>query len=222
MLWGERSKDSMEVLEAIGEALARGVQVALTLPDHPNVGRRYTDGGVTRLRAYAAQANAAARLHIFTLGNAERDETYPANLLYRPVYAHAKLAVIDDVWWTVGSANLNNRGLHSDAELNVAVLDPRTAHELRLALWTEHLRRPPGQHADLLDPIAGLALLDQTAAANLARVQARQPLSGHILPYLTDDDGRRLGITVHPEHGLLDSLEGSAAALPPEHAGRYL
>src|SRR5262249_5153142 len=188
MLWGERSRESMEVFEAIGQALARGVQVAITLPDHPNVGRRYTDGGVNRLRDYAAQANAATRLHLFTLGNAEQGQTSSGDMLYRPVYAHAKIAVIDDLWWTVGSANLNSRGVHSDAELNVAVLDARTARELRLALWTEHLRRPPGHHSDLLDPVAGLALLDQMASANLARVGSQQPLDGHVLPYLTEDD----------------------------------
>src|SRR5262249_557219 len=44
--WGERSPEAMAVLEAMGAALDRGVALAFVLPDHPNCGRRFTDGGV--------------------------------------------------------------------------------------------------------------------------------------------------------------------------------
>jgi phosphatidylserine/phosphatidylglycerophosphate/cardiolipin synthase-like enzyme len=220
--WGERSPDSMEVLDAIGHALARGVRVALTLPDHPNCGRRFTDGGVAHLRAAAAAANATDRLDVFTLGSAEADETNPAGMLYRPVYAHAKVAVVDDLWWTAGSANLNSRGMRSDAEINVAVLDPAAARQLRMTLWDEHLTATDEQRRDLLDPLGGLEVLRRTAQENVARVQRRLPLVGHVLPYLTEDDGRRLGIPVHHEHGWLDALAGGAGAMPAHHAGRYL
>jgi len=33
---------------------------------------------------------------------------------YRPTYVHAKVGIVDDEWLTVGSANLNNRGLITD------------------------------------------------------------------------------------------------------------
>src|SRR5260370_7770972 len=58
---------------------------------------------------------------------------------YRPIYAHAKVAIVNDLWSTVGSANLNNRGMRDDAEMNVATLDTGLAHGLRLMLWAEHL-----------------------------------------------------------------------------------
>jgi phosphatidylserine/phosphatidylglycerophosphate/cardiolipin synthase-like enzyme len=87
-----------------------------------------------------------------------------------PVYVHAKVVVIDDVWAMIGSDNLNRRSWTHDSELSCAVLDadvddrePRDpaglgdqarvfARELRLRLWREHLGRDVDDPADdLLD-----------------------------------------------------------------------
>ncbi len=220
--WSERSPDAMEVLEALAEALGRGVQVAITLPDHPNCGRRITDGGIDWIRHHIAATPAAERFHAYTLGSSEPDHNAPGHVLYRPVYTHAKVAIVDDLWWTVGSANLNSRGLRSDAEINVAVLDAPGAQSTRLALWAEHLHRGPAQRADLMSSLAGMAALQAQAQANRDRVRRREPLVGHLLSYLTFEDGRRDGVPVHHEHGWLDNHEGGVGALAPEHAGRYL
>ena len=77
----------------------------------------------------------------------------------RPVYVHAKVCVVDDVWATVGSDNFNRRSWTHDSELSAAVLDetrdrrePRDpgglgdgarvyARDLRLRLMREHLDR---------------------------------------------------------------------------------
>jgi phosphatidylserine/phosphatidylglycerophosphate/cardiolipin synthase-like enzyme len=87
----------------------------------------------------------------------------------RPVYVHAKVCVVDDVWAAVGSANLNRRSWTHDSELTTAVLDEQrdgrdpvdpgrlgdgartVARELRLALMREHLGRADGDDGDLLD-----------------------------------------------------------------------
>jgi phosphatidylserine/phosphatidylglycerophosphate/cardiolipin synthase-like enzyme len=58
------------------------------------------------------------------------------------VYVHAKVAIVDDHWLTIGSANLNARGLYNDTEANVVTHDRRLARETRLRLWAEHLERP--------------------------------------------------------------------------------
>ena len=87
-----------------------------------------------------------------------------------PVYVHAKIVVVDDVWAMVGSDNLNRRSWSHDSELSIGVLDaepdPREpldpaglgdgarvfARDLRLRLSREHLDRDPDDVADLLDP----------------------------------------------------------------------
>lgn len=219
--WGERSKEIVDVLEAIGQAVARGVHVAIVLPDHPNCGRRFTDGGIAFLRQYT-QSPGAGRLAVFMLGNAEDDETLPGSMFYRPIYTHAKTMIVDDVWWMAGSANLNSRGMHSDAEINIGVHDPTTARWLRLRLWMEHLRRQPHDTNGIDDPLAGLTMMHTLAEANRDRVRRREPLDGHLLPYITADEGKTFGLDVHPEHGWLDNIEGGVGALAPEIAGCYL
>jgi phosphatidylserine/phosphatidylglycerophosphate/cardiolipin synthase-like enzyme len=99
-----------------------------------------------------------------------------------PVYVRAKACVIDDVWASVGSDNFNRRSWTHDSELSCAVLDetrdprePRTpggpgqdarvyARDLRLTLAREHLDRPAGDHADLVDPRSAFAAFARSAA----------------------------------------------------------
>jgi len=100
-----------------------------------------------------------------------------------PVYVHAKVCVIDDVWAAVGSDNLNRRSWTHDSELCCAVLDAtpdgrppadpgglgdqarRYARELRLVLAREHLDRAGGDDADLVDPVSAAAAFGRAAAA---------------------------------------------------------
>ena len=99
-----------------------------------------------------------------------------------PVYVHAKVCVIDDVWAAVGSDNINRRSWTHDSELSCAVIDDvrdsrppqvldrfahgarRFARELRLELSREHLDREPGDEADLLDPATAFSVFAESAA----------------------------------------------------------
>jgi phosphatidylserine/phosphatidylglycerophosphate/cardiolipin synthase-like enzyme len=49
------------------------------------------------------------------------------------------VAIVDDRWLTIGSANLNAHSLLNDTEMNVATDDARLARETRVRLWAEHL-----------------------------------------------------------------------------------
>ncbi|MGH7762699.1 MAG: phospholipase D family protein [Candidatus Dormibacteraceae bacterium] len=100
-----------------------------------------------------------------------------------PVYVHAKISVIDDVWASVGSDNFNRRSWSHDSEIACAVIDEtrdgrdpidpaglgdgarRFARDLRLQLWREHLGREDGDDADLLDPKEALAKFRDAALA---------------------------------------------------------
>jgi Phosphatidylserine/phosphatidylglycerophosphate/cardiolipin synthases and related enzymes len=100
-----------------------------------------------------------------------------------PVYVHAKVCVIDDIWTSVGSDNFNRRSWSHDSEISCAVLDEardsreptdpaglgdgaRTyARNLRLQLWREHLGRAEGDDGDLLDPAQAVARFREAAEA---------------------------------------------------------
>jgi cardiolipin synthase len=53
---------------------------------------------------------------------------------YVPSFLHAKVAVIDDRWATVGSTNIDPYSLLLAREANVVVFDPRFARHLRAEL----------------------------------------------------------------------------------------
>jgi phosphatidylserine/phosphatidylglycerophosphate/cardiolipin synthase-like enzyme len=100
-----------------------------------------------------------------------------------PVYVHAKISVIDDVWASVGSDNFNRRSWSHDSEIACAVLDAardsrepvdpaglgdgarKFARNLRLELWREHLGRAEGDDRDLLDPVKAVTIFRETALA---------------------------------------------------------
>ena len=105
------------------------------------------------------------------------------------IYVHAKMMIVDDVFLSVGSANINRRGLFHDGEINVFSVPERLKGEpanpvrdLRLRLWAEMLDLPERLVAPLLtDPAAAAALFD------------RSPLLGN----------RYTDIAAYPEHVML-------------------
>jgi phosphatidylserine/phosphatidylglycerophosphate/cardiolipin synthase-like enzyme len=121
-----------------------------------------------------------------------------------PVYVHAKISIIDDVWASVGSDNFNRRSWSHDSEIACAMVDaerdPREpvdpaglgdgarvfARELRLRLWREHLGRTDGDDHDLLDPVQAVAAFRETALAldrwHLGGRSGARP-AGHVRPH---------------------------------------
>jgi phosphatidylserine/phosphatidylglycerophosphate/cardiolipin synthase-like enzyme len=91
----------------------------------------------------------------------------------RGIFVHAKIMIVDDVFVSIGSANVNRRGFFYDGEINAfaipqalkdAPLNP--ARELRTALWAEHLNLSPTMGGALLgDPIAAFDLFRRTPFA---------------------------------------------------------
>jgi phosphatidylserine/phosphatidylglycerophosphate/cardiolipin synthase-like enzyme len=227
---GNDSPDMERNIRELAAALQRGAIVAIVLPDHPNVGRAFTDAGLTRLREEAPDAEAQGRIQAFCLAASSEVDGEED---YRPIYVHAKVTIIDDLWSTVGSANLNNRGMRDDTEMNVATLNAELARGLRMLLWAEHLeligeesmltvafhlghqrqRRSVDERAaemvqslqeTLGDPVVGLRLMIERAEDNLRRYKAKQPLVGHLLPYLTGDEAKQQGLNFQEEHGWVE------------------
>jgi phosphatidylserine/phosphatidylglycerophosphate/cardiolipin synthase-like enzyme len=112
----------------------------------------------------------------------------------RPVYVHAKLAIIDDRWLTVGSANLNDHSLFNDTEVNLAVYDPEIARTTRERLWAEHLELPLADVSG--DPTALIEdLWKPRADEQQRRLAAGEPMTQRLakLPHVSRRSERLLG-----------------------------
>ena len=112
-------------------------RLVLVLPARPNIGKKDTDVHVRQLLEAEGDRGRVLVFSLYTAGPEARRKW-----IYKPIYVHAKVAIIDDEWLTVGSANLNGRGMEGDSELNVQVQNPVLARALRLRLWSEHLGLP--------------------------------------------------------------------------------
>jgi len=77
------------------------------------------------------------------------------------IYVHAKVAVVDDEWATIGSANTMIRSFLDDTELNVTTWDRDVATRLRKELMAEHLGDGDGSDND---GGAGTAVGNESAA----------------------------------------------------------
>ncbi|WP_155856035.1 phospholipase D-like domain-containing protein [Cellulomonas sp. URHD0024] len=167
---------SADVAQVFAAALRRepGLHLVAVVPRYPDQDGRLAVPPVRLGHARALQIVRAAggdRVQVLDVEN--RDGV--------PVYVHAKVCVIDDVWATVGSDNLNRRSWTHDSELTAAVLDRRLdgreprdpaglgdgargfARELRLELWREHLDRDDDD--GLLDPGEAIEAVRSSAAA---------------------------------------------------------
>jgi phosphatidylserine/phosphatidylglycerophosphate/cardiolipin synthase-like enzyme len=119
-----------------------------------------------------------------------------------PLYVHAKVAVVDDRWLIVGSANLNAHSFFNDTEMCVVTDDAGLARDTRVRLWAEHLEMSEDE-VDGLDPAR---LVDvrwrPIAAEQLQRMQSDQNPTHRLLelPGVSRRAKRLLG----PLSGLID------------------
>jgi cardiolipin synthase len=108
----------------LARALARGVEVLMIVPAVPERG------------VFAARKDPARRAVFEALEGLGR---YPGfRLAGLPVYVHAKLMIVDDVWATIGSCNLHAYSLGGHSEMNVSIRDAVLARGLRQELLERH------------------------------------------------------------------------------------
>ena len=133
---------STEIAAVLSEKLrnppSEDFRIVLLLPARPNNGADTTRGQLGLL----LEADGGRGGLLATTVHAVTGEWTD------PVYVHAKVAIVDDRWLTIGSANLNEHSLFNDTEMNVVTCDPEIVRQTRLELWAEHL-----EHA--VDEVAG-------------------------------------------------------------------
>ncbi len=149
------------LVERLEGALRRGVQVLMV------VARDYDAPGLSiianRLRLQVMERLKKAGGDRFQMFHIERADG-------KQIYVHSKVLIVDDCYASIGSANFNARSLTNDTELQLGIVDRdlvtvpigarpqlvcRFAHDLRCALWAEHLECSVDA---VRDPIATLAV----------------------------------------------------------------
>ncbi|KUI01358.1 phospholipase [Mycolicibacterium acapulense] len=157
-LWSKRVAD----LFAAALRANSDLHLVAVVPRYPDVDGRLAlpPNQVGRWQAIETCHRAAPdRVHVFDVENHEGT----------PVYVHAKVCVIDDVWACSGSDNFNRRSWTHDSELSCAVLDSEGvfARDFRLKLMREHLDRAEDGSEDggLVDPVTAVSEIVETAEA---------------------------------------------------------
>jgi phosphatidylserine/phosphatidylglycerophosphate/cardiolipin synthase-like enzyme len=178
---------SAEIVEALAEAMERNkdrrFRIVVVLPARADFGKYDNDKQVDYLREVDAGRGMFHAFALYSGGPAAG----PFGFGFVPIYVHAKVAIIDDEWYMVGSANLNRRGLATDTELNVQAIDADGARALRLRLWAEHLRTTEEELA-AEDPVELVDSQWVPKSAEVERLVAKKHgiLPALIHPYSTD------------------------------------
>jgi cardiolipin synthase len=138
-------RDNLRYRGAIERAYLAGIRTAKS---EIIIATAYFFPGVRFRRALIAAAERGVRVTLVLQARVEyRLLRYAAQAIYGQLLAagvtieeyhrsflHAKVAVIDDRWATVGSSNIDPYSLLMAREANIFVRDPRFADQLRLAL----------------------------------------------------------------------------------------
>jgi len=158
-----------DIVYQLGEAMKRGVNVVVVAPSAINPsfwGRNqkyHRDVAVNYLHGVRA-AGSPGNVVVASLHNGGSD-----------IYVHSKLMIVDDEFISIGSANVTQRSMATDSELQIGIVDEagRLARELRTKLWAEHTGL---QEDDLSDPAAAFDIFRESTEMRL----------GHLKPYPVD------------------------------------
>jgi phosphatidylserine/phosphatidylglycerophosphate/cardiolipin synthase-like enzyme len=174
-----------EIVDALVQAMKRPraepFRIVIVLPDRAYTGKYDNDAHVRLLSKIDAGRGMFDAYSLFTGGPAIGRNGYR----YVPIYVHAKVSIVDDEWFSIGSANLNRRGLATDTEMNVQSIAPDTARALRIRLWAEHLALPEEAVA-AADPIALVDAEWKAAARRLEECIRRSspPVASKVRAYV--------------------------------------
>lgn len=185
---------SPEVVEALMEAMNRPhsgeFRIVLILPARAYTGKYDNDEHVRLLHDADGSRGIFHAYSLYASGPAFGLTGYR----YLPIYVHGKVSIVDDEWLSVGSANLNRRGLGTDTEMNVQAVAPDLARRLRVRLWAEHL----GMTEEAVAAVDPVQLIDREFKRTAATVShcvrcGDPPPGGHLHLYVPGSNpGSRL------------------------------
>lgn len=155
----------MEIVDGLHRALRRGVSVILLMPSEPDSFANYI---ADDQNAFFASWAALGAYDNFTLAGIAGLNAAGQR---KPVYVHAKLMLVDDVWATIGSCNLHGFSLFGNGEMNASFWSPEAVRALRCELFEEHL----GQDTSHMDDLIALQYFRKVAQENRKRFDEGNP-----------------------------------------------
>jgi phosphatidylserine/phosphatidylglycerophosphate/cardiolipin synthase-like enzyme len=224
---------SHDVVRCLVEALVRqrNLRLIAVIPHYPD-----QDGAITMPANLVGRQQALDDLRAAA---PDRVAVYGIeNSAGTPVYVHAKACIVDDVWASVGSDNINRRSWTHDSELTCAVLDDlrddrapavidgygdgarQFARRLRVRLAGEHLDRKDGDETGLIDPAEVFEAFADSAAQlqrwhDEGRTGPRPP--GRLRPYTMKRLPRRTLAWATPLYRLVLDPDGRPLRLRYRH-----
>jgi phosphatidylserine/phosphatidylglycerophosphate/cardiolipin synthase-like enzyme len=108
---------------------------------------------------------------------------------YREIYIHSKLLLVDDSFLTLGSANLNQRSMAVDSEINMATDNPRLVRDLRKRVFSQlsgsEINGGKGAGTDISDAFDDWQKLmkdNRTRKYSTSQTREKRKLIGFLLP----------------------------------------
>ena len=118
------------------------------------------------------------RFGVYHLRN--KSEAVPEPPKERGIYVHSKLVIVDDIWASISTTNLNNRSFTADTEIGALIIDGQLAlgrrkfaFELRKRLWEQHFAKSIPM-SDLLDHVKAKVLWDAALSDSRSYVSPLQ------------------------------------------------
>ena len=162
---------SYQLLGELHEALDRGLRVVYVVPGNANklMLAALED---PKAQPFIERLRALSRHEKFTLAAM----AHGAAANYKEIYVHAKIAVADGDWATVGSCNIGDRSFFSDTEMNASFWGAEPVGSFCRSLFEEQLGHPDGnpQFSDALE------LMEARSRDNATRRLAGRELKGLI------------------------------------------
>lgn len=160
-----------------------GPEIVMLVPDRASGWLGESTVGIRRAQLFEMlrEADKGGRLQIYRAVAGDADRTR--------IYLHSKVLVVDDEILSVGSANLANRSMGLDTELNVAIEAggdrsiQKAIRAFRDDLLAEHLALPLSEFAKRVDDEGGLG-----RAIEVSRGMGRSlvPFTGEVPTWLEE------------------------------------
>lgn len=123
---------STDIFDALQDAARnRNVKIIVVVPSNKRFD--FTVARTSQMHLYALSGKNVLIMNLVSPFSAN------GKLQWNDIYIHAKLMMVDDVWLTIGSANISNQSLDSDSEMNLSIWDQDLIRDLRVKLWSGYL-----------------------------------------------------------------------------------